>query len=60
MAAKYSVHTKYVVGTSSYDTQLSTMYYDEASAQKMANILNNAYDLGVSDTESKAAKAKES
>ena len=60
MAAKYSVHTKYVVGTSSYDTQLPTMYYDEASAQKMASILNNAYDLGVSDTESKAAKAKES
>ena len=61
MAAKYSVHTKYIVGTSSYDSTLqATLYYDETTAQKMANTLNNAYDLGVSDTESKATKAKES
>jgi hypothetical protein len=50
MAQKYIVSTKYVVGTSSYDTTDPTLYYSEADAQKHANKLNTAYDLGVNDT----------
>jgi hypothetical protein len=59
MAAKYTVHTKYIVGTSAYDTSQPTLHYSEDSARKEADKLNTAYELGVADATANAkAEAK--